>query len=330
MRFSVIVPIYKVADYLDDCVQSVKNQTYTDWELILVDDGSPDACPQMCDGYAKEDARIRVIHKENGGASEARNAGIEQAKGEYVLLLDGDDFYNRSDMFEMLSANIDKSGADVILFGCTDWNMKTGEKRISRSDYDLHLLNQVADREQSLHYLLSQKKIPGGPTIFTVQRALLDEYGIRFHCGIQSEDHEYVLMIFSHCKQIFAMDEPFYTYRLSRDGSVTQMNDIKAVQGITYTVKKWFPIFLQEPNEILRQDFLNYLAFIYTTGFVVSGRMKPAMRKQAIAEMKSTRYILQYGYWKKTKVIRACSALLGPTLFSVLAVKYFALTHPIF
>ena len=60
MRFSIIVPIYKVADYLDDCVQSVKNQTYADWELILVDDGSPDACPQMCDGYAKEDARIRV------------------------------------------------------------------------------------------------------------------------------------------------------------------------------------------------------------------------------------------------------------------------------
>lgn len=79
-----------------------------------------------------------------------------------MLLLDGDDFYNRSDMFEMISANIDKSGADVILFGCTDWNMKTGEKRISRSDYDLHLLNQVADQEQSLHYLLSQKKYLAG------------------------------------------------------------------------------------------------------------------------------------------------------------------------
>lgn len=120
MRFSIIVPIYKVADYLDDCVQSVKNQTYTDWELILVDDGSPDACPQMCDGYAKEDARIRVVHKPNGGLSNARNAGLDRAKGEYVLLLDGDDFYNRSDMFEMLSANIDKKqrGCDSIwLYG---------------------------------------------------------------------------------------------------------------------------------------------------------------------------------------------------------------------
>ena len=327
MRFSLIVPIYKVADYLDDCVQSVKNQTYTDWELILVDDGSPDACPQMCDGYAKEDARIRVIHKVNGGASEARNAGIEQAKGEYVLLLDGDDFYNRSDMFEMISANIDKSGADVILFGCTDWNMKTGEKRISRSDYDLHLLNQVADREQSLHYLLSQKKIPGGPTIFTVQRALLDEYGIRFHCGIRAEDHEYVLMIFSHCKQIFAMDEPFYTYRLQREGSVTHSGSIKMIQGIDYTLNKWVPILSCESNDQLRKDYLNYLAFIYSTGFVITGRLHGKERKESLELMRKHRSILKYGYWRDLRIVRFASSAFGLSLFTILGRIYYDRTH---
>jgi len=327
LRFSIIVPIYKVADYLDDCVQSVKNQTYTDWELILVDDGSPDACPQMCDGYAKEDARIRVIHKENGGASEARNAGIEQAKGEYVLLLDGDDFYNRSDMFEMLSANIDKSGADVILFGCTDWNMKTGEKRISRSDYDLHLLNQVADREQSLHYLLSQKKIPGGPTIFTVQRALLDEYGIRFHCGIRAEDHEYVLMIFSHCKQIFAMNEPFYTYRLQREGSITHSGSIKMIQGIDYTLNKWVPILSCESNDQLRKDYLNYLAFIYSTGFVITGRLHGKERKESLELMRKHRMILKYGYWRDLRIVRLASSAFGIPLFTLLGRIYYDRTH---
>ena len=327
MRFSIIVPIYKVADYLDDCVQSVKNQTYTDWELILVDDGSPDACPQMCDGYAKEDERIRVIHKENGGASEARNAGIEQAKGEYVLLLDGDDFYNRSDMFEMLSANIDKSGADVILFGCTDWNMKTGEKRISRSDYDLHLLNQVADREQSLHYLLSQKKIPGGPTIFTVQRALLDEYGISFHCGIRAEDHEYVLMIFSHCKQIFAMNEPFYTYRLQREGSITHSGSIKMIQGIDYTLNKWVPILSCESNDQLRKDYLNYLAFIYSTGFVITGRLHGKERKESLELMRKHRMILKYGYWRDLRIVRLASSAFGIPLFTLLGRIYYDRTH---
>lgn len=108
----------------------------------------------------------------------------------------GDDFYNRSDMFEMLSANIDKSSADVILFGCTDWNMKTGEMRISRSGYNLSLINEGQNRTDILHYLFSQKKLPGGATISAVSRHLIEEHKIRFHCGIQSEDHDFVLNVF--------------------------------------------------------------------------------------------------------------------------------------
>ena len=81
---SVIVPIYKVEDYLDECVQSIINQTYTNLEIILVDDGSPDRCPEMCDEYARQDSRIKVIHKPNGGLSSARNIGIESSHGEWI------------------------------------------------------------------------------------------------------------------------------------------------------------------------------------------------------------------------------------------------------
>ena len=88
---SVIVPVYKVEPYLRRCVDSIIAQTFTDFELILVDDGSPDNCGAMCDEYAAKDSRIHVIHKENGGLSSARNAGMESASGEYVLFLDGDD-----------------------------------------------------------------------------------------------------------------------------------------------------------------------------------------------------------------------------------------------
>lgn len=89
---SVIVPIYKVQDYLDECVESIINQTYSNIEIILVDDGSPDECPNMCDAWAKKDSRIRVVHKKNGGLSSARNAGIEVANGEYICFVDSDDF----------------------------------------------------------------------------------------------------------------------------------------------------------------------------------------------------------------------------------------------
>lgn len=91
-EISVIVPVYKVESYLERCIQSILAQTYKDFELILVDDGSPDNCPAICDRYAKQDGRIRVIHQENGGLSAARNTGIEMAKGKWLFFVDSDDW----------------------------------------------------------------------------------------------------------------------------------------------------------------------------------------------------------------------------------------------
>ena len=102
---SVIVPIYNVEKYLARCVDSIVNQTYKNLEIILVDDGSPDRCPQMCDDYAEKDSRIKVIHKKNGGLSDARNAGMAVATGEYISFIDSDDWIETS-MFELLLNNI--------------------------------------------------------------------------------------------------------------------------------------------------------------------------------------------------------------------------------
>ena len=113
---SIIIPIYKVEEYLDECISSVINQTYTKLEIILVDDGSPDSCPKMCDDWAKKDSRIRVIHKTNGGLSDARNAGIEVATGEYIAFVDSDD-YIKPDMIAKLYAALCKEEADISACG---------------------------------------------------------------------------------------------------------------------------------------------------------------------------------------------------------------------
>ena len=102
---SVVVPVYKVERYLDKCIGSIVKQTYTNLEIILVDDGSPDNCPQMCDEWAKKDARIRVIHKENGGLSDARNAALDICTGTYVVFVDSDDYVHPeyvSYLYEMI------------------------------------------------------------------------------------------------------------------------------------------------------------------------------------------------------------------------------------
>lgn len=116
---SVIVPVYKVEDYLDQCVQSIVSQTYTDLEIILVDDGSPDNCPAMCDAWAKRDSRIKVIHKKNGGLSDARNAGLEIAAGEYISFVDSDDWIE-NDILQLSLQCAKKNNADIVAFG-VDW-----------------------------------------------------------------------------------------------------------------------------------------------------------------------------------------------------------------
>ena len=112
-KISVIVPVYKVEKYLKRCVESIVQQTYQNIEIILVDDGSPDRCPEMCDEYARRDARIKVIHKSNGGLSDARNVGLRIATGEFILYVDSDD-YIELDACERLLKGM-KKGVDLVV-----------------------------------------------------------------------------------------------------------------------------------------------------------------------------------------------------------------------
>ena len=123
-KVSIIVPVYKVEKYLDRCVQSLINQTLNDIEIILVDDGSPDNCPQMCDDYALKDKRIKVIHKNNAGLGFARNSGLDIARGEYIAFCDSDDCV-REDAYEVLYEKMIDSDSDVV-YGWMIHEMKDG------------------------------------------------------------------------------------------------------------------------------------------------------------------------------------------------------------
>ena len=115
---SVVVPVYNVERYLDDCIESIRNQSYTNLEILLVDDGSTDSCSQMCDAWAEKDGRIRVIHKENAGLGMARNTGIQQAAGKYICFFDSDD-YVAPDILSHACAAAEEHSSDVVLFGMT-------------------------------------------------------------------------------------------------------------------------------------------------------------------------------------------------------------------
>lgn len=125
--YSVIVPIYRVEEYLPQCIESILAQTHKNFELILVDDGSPDNCPWICDEYAEKDSRIKVIHKKNGGSVSARKAGLKAAQGEYICFVDGDDFVS-NDMLETYERELCRQKVDVI---CTGYSSYCGEHEIT-------------------------------------------------------------------------------------------------------------------------------------------------------------------------------------------------------
>ena len=134
--FSIIIPVYRTEKFLHKCIDSVLSQTYPNFELILVEDGSPDNCPQICEEYAKRDDRIRVIHKSNGGAASARNVGIRVAHGDYIMFMDSDDYWNNSTALQSISEAIVAYQCDVL---CTNLCKTTSEYKMKKNTLPLPL-----------------------------------------------------------------------------------------------------------------------------------------------------------------------------------------------
>lgn len=201
---SVIVPVYKVESYLDDCVKSILAQSYTDFELILVDDGSPDRCPAMCDDWAEKDGRIRVIHKENGGLSSARNAGLDVMRGEYLTFIDSDD-YVRSDYLEKLYNALIEHSADVSVCGFV-----LGK---AEGEYESKAPTVCTGKEACLA-IYSENSVTMSmiSACMKLYKSRLFE-NLRFPLGKLHEDQFVTYRAFYPCEKVVRVYEPLYYYR---------------------------------------------------------------------------------------------------------------------
>ncbi len=214
-KISVIVPCYKVEGYLPKCVESIMGQTYKDLEIILVDDGSPDSCPQICDEFARKDSRIKVIHKENGGLSSARNAGLDIATGDYIAFVDSDDWLEL-DMYEVLVSAISETNSDIAT--CDPYFCKYGtESRITISHNTGNRV-VIEDNNDIFLHILEPKpllRFEVWNKLFT--RSLIGK--TRFKVGQRYEDVYFDRIVFSRSKKLVAVDRALYNYLEYRPGS---------------------------------------------------------------------------------------------------------------
>ena len=223
---SVIVPVYKVEQYLRHCVDSILSQTYTDFELLLVDDGSPDGCPQICDEYAARDPRVRVIHKANGGLISARNEGIRAARGDYVCIVDGDD-WALENMLQFIHDIVSQSSElpDMVLFAAYNVyedHMEETVNEVPEGWYDRERLE-----EEVFPYLLtdSRKGLQAGVIQAhtwdkAFKRELLLEHYTREERIRVFTDVPMTYECLLHCRNAYICNEFLYMYNKTNEGSI--------------------------------------------------------------------------------------------------------------
>ena len=319
--FSVIIPIYNVEAYLRQCVESVLTQSFQNIEVILVDDGSPDNCPAICDEYARQDPRVQVIHKANGGLSDARNCGIRAARGEYLLFPDSDDYWGDPEALETVHRRICQYGekADLVLFQSQviypDGTIIPDSRCFPEQFNDM-------TKEEAPVCLMENGLLICGVGTKVVKRHFLLEHDLFFPVGVKSEDVHWIFRVMNAMPQYQYTDQYFYMYRKGRPGSITAT--------VSYTHLSQLADMLEEFSDegkyscdTARRCALSMAAYHLSIlmGYV-SNLADPQQKKQLIRRIKAQKRLLAYDLHPRVKLVNKVRRFVGLDLTIMLLGAY--------
>lgn len=245
-KLSIIVPVYNVEKYLKECIDSILNQKFQDFELILVNDGSTDLSGKICDEYSKKDNRIEVIHKANGGLSSARNEGIEKAKGVYIGFVDSDDWINEN-MYSHMIDNSNIHNADIVV--CNIMSMKKNGDEIPYTNIN----NEISfTREEAMSELFKNEIILFSACNKIFRKIIFD--GLRYKEGIILEDMDLSYKIFNRVNKVYYIHNPYYHYRYNDNSILRSEFNLKRLDE--YMVRK-------EMYEFYRGEYPDIADLVY-------------------------------------------------------------------
>lgn len=298
LQFSIIIPIYNVEKYLERCIESVINQTYSNIEIILVDDGSSDNCPQICDEYREKDFRIKVLHKQNGGLSDARNEGLKIANGDYVLFVDSDDYIEK-DTCEKFCAFIDK-GADILV----------GDGIVSGGNCDIGHIKELGEFKSYdfIKKSLIENKFPKVVWVNLYRRAFLCEKDLNFKKGILHEDENFTPKAFLQADTVIYTGICFYNYIIRENSITTQKDKTKNAIDVYDTCVELYSIYKNLADKKLKKLLMDNLAVIYLNVFQ-AGKLY-----QYGKEFIHKRFLIKTSKRLKTK-LKTALFLISPKLY---------------
>lgn len=266
---SIIIPVYKVEKYVSKCIESIQAQTYPHWELLLINDGSPDGSGHICDEYSQQDSRIRVFHKENGGVSSARNLGLDNVQGDYVMFVDADDWLSDK-CLEVCVNEMVTHQLDALHFGVS---MLFLDKKIS-------LLKSPTKVMDGLQLVKNNNFNPGAAGV-VYRFDLIKKHGVKYPLALKiAEDQIFVLTFLKHAQRVKYIAEEFYFY-YQREGSAVNTPQSKSL----LLTSEYFMKFLQEWPEI--KDYVDCMIVLLVINMVRNNDvsysvLKDIYRKQEV------------------------------------------------
>ena len=305
MTVSVVIPVYNVKPYLERCVQSVLRQTYTDIEILLVDDGSTDGSGQLCDQIATLDKRIRVIHQQNQGLSGARNTGIRLAIGEYIFFLDSDDEWLLHDGLAQLIQKMPPS-CDAVIFKSVDiWS---NANLTHNADYPVDYLNSLPNTQEVFTTLILSQKFRMSACFLMVRRLILINHNIFFPLGYISEDVPWSLQLWQHINTVTFTNLELYGY-YHRAESLSTSVTLPSYESYDKIFSDWK---IQCDKGCVNASAIRiYLANLWVSRGYSFHELKAVDKPAALAILERHADLLQYAATPKSRRTRTMVKRLG-------------------
>ena len=320
MKISIIIPIYKVEAYLEQCVNSILNQTYRNIEIILVDDGSPDCCPAMCDALAEQDNRIKVIHKTNGGLSDARNAGLKIATGDYVTFVDSDDFWANDNCLELLVREAEKTPeCDFIGYNCSYYYPST-EKALPWVEYNENITSTISSKD-CISYLVASGTFPMSACMKLIKRESI-QGKIDFIKGIYSEDIPWFITMLKKTSYCRFVNIYVYMYRKEVSESISSSFSEKKFTDLFNIVVDGVKDCKNDSKNETNSALLSFWAYELCILKGMLGYYQPDTRKEWSRKLSQYNWLFKYTLNPKVKKVSFIYRFFGNRITEYLLHKY--------
>ena len=309
--FSIIVPVYNTEEFLCKAVNSVLAQDFDAFELILVDDGSQDTSPSICDEYATSDSRVTVIHQENHGLSAARNAGLQIAVGEYIVFLDSDDFFTEDSHLGSIIEIVSEFVPDMI---CVNY-ARYLSGRMKKAEMNPEIESGIIPAEK----MVANNTYQSSACCKIVRRSIIDRFGLCFPEGLLSEDIKWSAELLSVSDRIYFYNRIFFAYRIN-EKSITHNIGIDSVHSLITILED---LAEKIPENEKKKSYLGFLAFQYCT-LLINWRLAGSPNcKNEVKIIKKLSNLLSHGEYYVIRMVRVSYKAFGMKITSRLLECYY-------